>query len=212
VIPVIWIEAAEPGEPLEAIGAVLNWLTWGAFLVELVVMVYVTPRPTEWLRRHPLDAVVVVLSPPFIPGSFAALRILRLGRVLRLIPLLRLKNLLSLEGIRYAAFLVLFVVLLGGAAYASVESEQDLSTWDGIWWSVNTVTTVGTGGAPATTEGRIIAIAVMGVGLGFIALLTGFVADRFISRETEEISDREEHVLASLHRIEERLDRLEQRG
>ena len=31
---------------------------------------------------------------------------------------------LSLEGIRFAAFLVLFVVLLGGAAYASVESER----------------------------------------------------------------------------------------
>ena len=45
VIPVIWIEAAEPGEPLEAIGVVLNWLTWGAFLTELVVMLYV------WRKR-----------------------------------------------------------------------------------------------------------------------------------------------------------------
>jgi hypothetical protein len=104
VIPVIWIEAAAPGEPLEAIGAVLNWLTWGAFLTELVVMVCVCPRPTEWLRRHPLDAAVVVLSPPFILGSLAAPRLLRLTRVLRLAPLFRLKDLLSLEGIRYAAF------------------------------------------------------------------------------------------------------------
>jgi voltage-gated potassium channel len=211
VIPVIWIEAAEPGEPLEAIGAVLNWLTWGAFLTELVVMVYVCPRPTEWLRRHPLDAIVVVLSPPFIPGSFAALRLLRLGRVLRLARLFRLKDLLSLEGIRYAAFLVLFVVLLGGAAYASAESDRDLSTWDGIWWSVNTVTTVGTGGSPDTTEGRIIAMVVMFVGVGFVALLTAFIADRFIRRETQEVGEHEEHVLAELRQIRDRLDRLEKR-
>jgi voltage-gated potassium channel len=209
VIPVIWIEAAEPGEPLETIGAVLNWLTWGAFLTELVVMIYVCPRPREWLRRHPLDAVVVVLSPPFIPGSLAALRLLRLGRVLRLARLFSLKNLLSLEGIRYAAFLALFVVLLGGAAYASVESDQNLSTWDGIWWAVNDVTTVGTAGAPDTTEGRIIAMAVMFVGIGFVALLTAFIADRFIRGETEEISEHERHVLAELRRINERLDRLD---
>jgi voltage-gated potassium channel len=113
-----------------------------------------------------------VLSPPFIPGSFAALRLLRLGRVLRLVRLFSLKNLLSLEGIRYAVFLVIFIVILGGAAYASVESNQDLSTWDGIWWAVNDVTTVGTAGAPETTEGRIIAMAVMFVGIGFVALLT----------------------------------------
>jgi voltage-gated potassium channel len=210
VIPVIWIEAAEPGEPLEAIGQVLNWLTWGAFLTELVVMVYVCPRPTEWLRRHPLDAIVVVLSPPFIPGSFAALRILRLGRVLRLARLFSLKNLLSLEGIRYAGFLVLFAVLLGGAAYASVESDQDLSTWDGIWWSVNTVTTVGTGGTPDTTEGRIIAIAVMAVGIGFVALLTAYVAERFVTAGRE-AGEHEKQVTAALDRIEERLDRLEKR-
>lgn len=209
VIPVIWIESAKPGEPLETIGGVLNWLTWGAFLTELVVMTYVCPRPTEWLRRYPLDAAVVVLSPPFIPGSFAAVRLLRLFRVVRLTRLFSLKNLLSLEGIRYAAFLALFTVLLGGAAFASVETGQNLSTWDGIWWAVNTMTTVGNGGTPETTEGRIIAIAVMVVGIGFVALLTAFVADRFIRRETGEIGEQEEQVLSELRRISDRLDRLE---
>jgi voltage-gated potassium channel len=211
VIPVIWIEAAEPGEPLETIGQFLNWLTWLAFLTELVVMVYVSPRPTEWVRRHPLDAIVVVLSPPFIPGSLAALRLLRLGRVLRLARLFSLKNLLSLEGIRYAAFLVLFVVLLGGAAYASVESDKDLSTWDGIYWAANTVTTLGAAGGPDTTEGRIIAMAVMAVGIGFVALLTAYVAERFVT-SAREAGEHEAQVTAALERIEERLDRIEQRG
>ena len=213
VIPVIWIETAEPGEPLETIGTVLNWLTWGAFLTELVVMVYVCPQPTEWLRRHPLDALVVVLSPPFLPGGLAAVRLLRLFRVLRIARLFSLKNLLSLEGIRYAAFLVIFIVILGGAAYASVEREQDLSTWDGIWWAISTLTTVGYADPPITTEGRIIAIVVLSVGLGFVALLTAFIADRFIRRDAEEAPDAyQQQVVAQLDRIEARLDRLERHG
>lgn len=211
VVPVIWIESTSPGEPLETIGDVLNWLTWGAFLTELVVMLYVSPRPTEWLRRYPLDAAVVVLSPPFIPGSFAAVRIFRLFRVLRLGRLLSVPRLLSLEGVQYAFFLALFLVLLGGAAFASVESDrtEHLSTWDGIWWAITTVTTVGSNIYPHTTEGRIISIGVMAAGIGFVALLTAFIADRFIRQETEEISEHDRTVIATLRSIEARLDRLE---
>src|SRR4051794_23891821 len=138
VIPVVWIDSTSTGEPLKTIGQVLNWATWTAFLVELVVMLYVCPRPLEWLKRYPLDAAVVFLSPPFIPGSFAAVRLLRLFRLLRLTRLFTLTKLLSLEGVRYAAFLALFVVLFGGATFATVESNQHLSTWDGIWWAVST--------------------------------------------------------------------------
>jgi hypothetical protein len=59
----------------------------------------------------------------------------------------------------------------------------------------------------------VIAIAVMLVGIGFVALLTAVVADRFIRRDTEqELAEHDEVILASLQRIEERLDRLEQRG
>lgn len=124
-----------------------------------------------------------------------------------------MRRLLSLEGVRYAALLALLVVLLGGAAYASVESDQHLNAWDGIWWAINTVTTVGTGGTPHTTEGRIIAITVMVVGIGFVALLTAFIAERFIRRTEEEAIHEHEHdVLTELRRINERLDRLERRG
>ena len=79
-------------------------------------MVYVTPKPMEWVKRHPFDVAATVLSPPFIPGSLAAARLFRLFRLLRLVPLLRMRNLLSLDGIRYAAFIAVMVVLVGGAS------------------------------------------------------------------------------------------------
>jgi voltage-gated potassium channel len=88
---------------------------------------------------------------------------------------------LSLEGIRYAALIAFLVVLGGGAAFASLEKDQGITAWDGVWWAVTTVTTVGYGDvSPTTDEGRAIAIMIMFIGIGFVALLTAFVAERFI--------------------------------
>jgi hypothetical protein len=48
------------------------------------------PRREAWLRRHPLEATVVVFTAPFLPASLQALRVLRVSRVLRLLRLCRL--------------------------------------------------------------------------------------------------------------------------
>jgi voltage-gated potassium channel len=79
-------------------------------------------------------------------------------------------------------------VLGGGAAYAAVETRQNLTTWDGVWGAMVTVTTVGYGDTfPATDAGRAIAVVVMLVGIGFVAVLTAAAAERFMrGREAEE--------------------------
>jgi len=212
VIPLLVIEESDLGQPWDAVGVVLNWGTWLAFAVEFAVMVYVTPRPTEWMRRHPLDVAVVFLTIPFIP-AFTGLRLFRL---LRLGRLFTLRRLVSLDGVRYAALTALMTVLLCGALFAAVEEDQDLSSWDGIWWAITTMTTVGYGDIlPETEAGRVLAITVMLVGIAFVALLTAFIADRFlrqdveeIDREVEEGEKRDERILRELAEIRARLDRL----
>lgn len=56
-------------------------------------------------------------------------------------------------------------------------------------------------------------MAVMVVGIGFVALLTAYVADRFIRRELapveEDVEDRQLQMLAKLDSISERLERVE---
>jgi voltage-gated potassium channel len=210
VIPLLVIEDSNLGEPWDTIGVILNWGTWLAFAAELVVMLYVTPRPMEWVKRNPWDVAATLLSPPFVPGSLAAARLFRLFRLFRLVPLFRMRNLLSLDGVRYAAFFTVMIVLIGGAVFAEIERDQDLSIWDGIWWSVTTVTTVGYGDIPTTTDtGRVIAMIVMAAGIGFVALLTAFAADRFI-RKAEAVGEQEE-IVAKLVSVSERLERIERR-
>lgn len=216
VIPLIVIEGSDLGEPWETVGVILNWGTWLAFVAEFVVMMAVVPKRSVWLRRNPIDVIVVFLTPPFLPASLAAARLFRLLRLLRLLRVVpAMRRLLTVEGIKYAAVLAISTVVVGGAAFAALEKDPDgnaLSTWDGIWWAATTVTTVGYGDLfPSTTEGRVLAVIIMAVGIGFVALLTAFVADRFIRADVvEEVEEREDLVLAKLEAMDQRLARLEQ--
>jgi len=219
VIPVMVVEQTDAAERWRTLAGIVNWAIWIAFAVELVVMLAVVRDRWAWLRTHPLEVAVVVLTPPFLPASLQALRVFRLLRLIRLFRIAKLaRRLFSLEGVRWAALLATLTALAGGAAYSAV--EKGASTGDGVWWAVSTMTTVGYGDEfPETTLGRILGMALMLVGIGFIAVLTGAVAERFlagrIEESQEELTGEVEHseaeVLAELREITERLHALERR-
>jgi voltage-gated potassium channel len=212
-IPILVIQESEFGEPWETVATILNWGTWLVFFAEAVVMLSVVPDRRQWLRHHIIDLAVVVITPPFAPQAWQNGRLFRLIRLLRLVRVAALRRLLSLEGMKYAAAVAVGTVIVGGAVFASVEEVtkqgEAITTWDGIWWAVTTVTTVGYGDVvPESTPGRIIAITIMLVGIGFVALLTAFVADRFINASTA-TEAKEDLILAELRAIRARLDALE---
>lgn len=218
VIPVIVIEESSIGEPWKTLAAVLNWGIWLAFLAELVAMLAVVPHRWRWIRGHPLEVVVVVLTPPFLPASLQALRVFRLIRLVRILRLAQImRRLFTFEGLRYAALLALVTLIGGGTAFASVEKEP--TAWDGIWWALTTMTTVGYGDVfPETNAGRVIAIVVMTVGIGFGTIVIGAVAQRFVETEAreevaeleEEVASAETDIIGELHKIGLRLERLEE--
>jgi voltage-gated potassium channel len=222
VIPVIVIEQSDWGESWKTLAVAVNWLIWLMFFAEFATLLFVVPNKAAWLRRHPLELAIVVLTPPFLPASLQALRVFRLARLLRLMRLAPLaRRFFSLEGVRYAAVLALVTALGGGAAFAAAE-RQDLSTWDGVWWAVSTMTTVGYGDVyPHTDLGRVIAIGLMVVGIGFIAILTAALAQRFLTTELREgvdelgdemvaeVEHAEADVLAELREVMNRLQAVE---
>jgi voltage-gated potassium channel len=209
-IPLVLIQESNLSQPWPTIGTILNWGTWLVFASEVVVMLWVAPRKRTWLRTHMLDVAVTVLTPPFAPAAWQAGRVYRVLRLMRLLRIFSLRRLLSLEGLKLAAVAAITTVILGGIVVAGIEStaKEPWTAWDGIWWAVTTVTTVGYGGLePHTDSGRIIASAIMLVGIGFVALLTAFIADRFIAGQQA----KEDLILAELREIREKLEALEAR-
>ena len=94
-------------------------------------------------------------------------------------------------------------VVLGGLLYSVIEPDADW--FDGVWWTVVTLTTVGYGDySPESFLGRWLAAFVMAGGIGSVAILTGILADeireaRIVGKdETPELDDDIEHVMAMM--------------
>ncbi len=181
-IPTIIVQESNLGETWEILAMVLDWCIWAMFAANLAIMLAIVPDRRRWLINNPLDVLIVVLTPPFLPATMKLARVLPLVRLVWLVVVAnRLRNVFSLQGLRYAALIVFTIVVGGGVVFVAVESGQHLSTWDGLWWATETVTTVAYGDIyPTTAPGRIVATVVMTAGIGFVALLTGALAQRFL--------------------------------
>jgi voltage-gated potassium channel len=220
-IPAIVIEQTPSlGEPWDSFATVINWVTWLVFLAELVVMLVLVSDRWLYLRKHVFDVALVVVTPPILPPGFQALRVLRALRLLRLERVARYaRHATSVDALRYSALIALLAALGGGAAFETFERQQHPRPgfFDGIWWSVSTMTTVGYGDlVPHTTAGRILAMALMLIGIGFVAILTGAIAQRFLSpevsaveQELESVGAEEDEIVTAISEIRSRLDHLE---
>jgi voltage-gated potassium channel Kch len=114
---------------------------------------------------------------------------------------------------RRAAFVIsgitLGVALAAGLLMRSVDHGEFRTVGSGLWWSVQTVTTVGYGDkVPTSTAGRLVATVVMVMALGFLSVLTASISALFVESTRRRRSRRDD---ASLEHIADRLDQIERR-
>jgi voltage-gated potassium channel len=101
-----------------------------------------------------------------------------------------------------------------GLLMTTIDHKNFTTVGEGLWWAVQTVSTVGYGDlVPSTTAGRLVAAAVMLLGLAFLAVVTAAITSSFVARATEERARRAGRgAPATAHdvrEITERLDRME---
>ena len=110
------------------------------------------------------------------------------------------------------------VVVAGGVLMRLLDHGEYADIWVGMWWALQTVTTVGYGDVtPKEPVGRIIATFVMLQGIAFLAITTAAITSTFVARASKEREtardadedDAELRIEARLKGIDERLDRLE---
>jgi voltage-gated potassium channel len=110
------------------------------------------------------------------------------------------------------------VVVAGAVLIRLLDHDEYSNIWVGMWWALQTVTTVGYGDVtPKNPSGRIIAAFVMLQGIAFLAITTAAITSTFVARATKERDsardadedDAEVRIEARLESIDQRLDRLE---
>lgn len=201
-IPLLVLERSHLSSPGATLVRIADWLVWAVFALEAIVEIAVTSSRREWLKSHPLEVSIVILTVPVIPAAVQALRVLRLLRLLRLVRLGSLsRRVFSFTGLRYAAFLALVAMLAGATAFADVEN---VSLGNGIYWAISTMTTVGYGDyVPRTGAGKVVAGLVMILGVAFFAMITGAIAQRFLAGEVAKLEQEMGEVELEMGEVEE---------
>lgn len=106
------------------------------------------------------------------------------------------------------------VVVLGGILMRVLDHEEYSSVWVGMWWALQTVTTVGYGDVtPQHVSGRIVAAFVMLEGIAFLTIIIAAITSTFVERAQQEHAAQEDtadaRIEAKLDALGERLDHLE---
>jgi voltage-gated potassium channel Kch len=106
------------------------------------------------------------------------------------------------------------VVTVGaGALISLIDNVEYPNVGVGLWWAIQTVTTVGYGDvAPKDVTGRVVAALVMLYGIAFIAIVTAVITSTFVARASrayDEAHKQEEESDREL--MEKRFDELERK-
>jgi len=178
-IVTIWISFAPDSPHLRT----LSWAIWGVFLAEYSIRFFAARERWTFVRSSLTDLIAIV---PFdLLRAFRLVRLLRVLQLLRGLSVLRRvgehsSGILRTNGLAYVLLGTVATIVGAGLLIRSLEPGIT-SIGDGIWWSVVTATTVGYGDiSPRTLEGRLVAIVLMLVGIGMIAMITGSIATYFI--------------------------------
>ncbi len=176
------------------------------FSVEYCLRIYVAGNRRKYLLSfYGVLDLVVILSYYLSLAAFDG-RILRAVRLLRLFTVLKsFRFYRATDRLLYAVAivreeLVIFSMLSGVLLYlaaagiwyfeSQVQPDSFGSMFDGLWWAVITLTTVGYGDVyPVTVGGRVFTFLLLMIGLGIIAIPPGIIASALSKARQEQ--DRE---------------------
>ncbi len=188
---------------------------------------------------HPLTIIdIIVIAPLFAmiwthnlhDADTVILRVLRFTSILNLFHFYRssrvLRLLRDMSREIWFEMMVIFIlsvqcILISGILFYALEhgrNWQVQNIFDGIWWSVITLTTIGYGDIyPITFSGRILGMVLAMLGIGLVALPTGILTSGFIRAlrsekkisqlvdDVEEEEKEQDEILLRVKKIEKKI-------
>ena len=182
-------------------------LIYIVFVIDYITRLSLSKNKRDFIKNNKIDLISLI---PF-NAIFKSLRILKLNRLLKLGRLIKISVLFArfkddsrlffkTNHFGYVLITTIILILLGALAMSYLEN---IDIGDSIWWSFVTTTSVGYGDIyPTTSLGRVIAVVLMIIGLGFVGMLSGTIATYFLSEKKSTNSYR--HTV--LEDIKDKLD------
>lgn len=199
-----WIVAVGliwPGNP--SADGILYWsdfIICLIFLFDFLLLLWRAPNKTKYFLKKGgwLDILGSISAVPGFPVT-AVFRLARLNRFIRISQRLRGTDEDDKTPARWGdansvllttILIAIILVTLGSMLILRVErhapNAQITSGETAFWWSIVTITTVGYGDyVPVTDAGRVLAICLMIFGIGVFAVLTSFIASKFVARQND---------------------------
>ena len=167
-------------------------VTIGIFTIEYLTRLILSKRKLSYIFSF-FGIIDLIAFLPFYIGLGIDLRSLRAVRFVRLLRLFKMARyskalqrfhrafIISKEEIILFFFSACIMLYLAGVGIYYCEHEAQpkvfASVFDGLWWAVATLTTVGYGDCyPVTAGGKIFTFFILLIGLGIISVPTGMVA------------------------------------
>lgn len=170
------------------------------FFADFLIRFFSAKNKWEYMRWGWIDLISSI--PVF--EFFLAARLFRIVQLLRVLRAFRsMRSLMkyyfsnkvkgAFTSVGIIAILMIIFSAIGilnvekDAPHANIKTAEDA-----LWWAYVTITTVGYGDKyPVTTEGRIIAVALITVGVGLFGTFTAYVASWFVEKREEEEHEKE---------------------
>ena len=167
-------------------------VTIAIFTIEYLTRLILSKRKLSYIFSF-FGIIDLIAFLPFYIGLGIDLRSLRAVRFVRLLRLFKMARyskalqrfhrafIISKEEIILFFFSACIMLYLAGVGIYYCEHEAQpkvfASVFDGLWWAVATLTTVGYGDCyPVTAGGKIFTFFILLIGLGIISVPTGMVA------------------------------------
>lgn len=174
--------------PAVDVALAIDTLLVPIFLIDFLYRLITASSRTNYLVRQWGWADLLATLP--LLRVFRLFRIVRVGRLLRTYGPQRL--IVELAAARASAtffvtmFLVILVVEVAGILIlyeeGGAEGANIANAGDAVWWGLVTITTVGYGDRyPTTVGGRIVGVTLLFGGIALYSVLTGFIANAFVT-------------------------------
>lgn len=159
------------------------------FLIDFIRNLYNAKNKWEYMKWGWID---LISSIPMLP-SFRVGRLFRLIRLIRILRAFRSTKILiryifksKIKGTMISVFIITLLIVIASSVSILIVEKGPTSNiktaGDAIWWTMETITTVGYGDKyPVTPEGRFIGIILMISGVGLFGTYTAYIASLFVN-------------------------------